>query len=180
MEADDEKFAKAALRGDCERRMAEGMQLRLALYQPDIPQNTGTMMRMAACFGVPVDIIEPAGFPVSDRHFRRAGMDYLGQCEIARHISWRAFDETRRAAGRRLVLLTTRSDVAHADFRFAAGDTLMVGRESAGVPEAVHDAVDARIVIPMRAELRSLNVAVSAAVALGEALRQTGGFRQPG
>lgn len=152
------------------------MTLRLALYQPDIPQNAGTMLRMAACFAVPVDIIEPAGFPVSDRHFRRAGMDYLDQCAIERHISWRAFDEARRGQGRRLVLLTTRGDVAHADFRFASGDTLMVGRESAGVPDAVHAAADARILIPMRPELRSLNVAVSAAIALGEALRQTGGF----
>jgi tRNA (cytidine/uridine-2'-O-)-methyltransferase len=152
------------------------MSLRLALYQPDIPQNTGTMLRMAACFGVSADIIEPAGFPVSDKHFRRAGMDYLDHCEIMRHISWRAFDEARRAQGRRLVLLTTRGDVPHVDFRFAAGDTLMVGRESAGVPEAVHAAANARVLVPMRAELRSLNVAVSAAIVLGEALRQTGGF----
>jgi tRNA (cytidine/uridine-2'-O-)-methyltransferase len=155
------------------------MPLRLALYQPDIPQNAGTMLRMAACFGVAADIIEPAGFPVSDRHFRRAGMDYLDHCEIARHVSWRAFEEARRAAGRRLILLTTRGDVAHVDFRFAPGDTLMVGRESAGAPEEVHAAADARIAIPMRSELRSLNVAVSAAIVLGEALRQTGGFPIP-
>jgi tRNA (cytidine/uridine-2'-O-)-methyltransferase len=150
--------------------------IRLALYQPDIPQNAGTMLRMAACFGVPADIIEPAGFPVSDRHFRRAGMDYLDLCDITRHVSWRAFDAARGAAGRRLVLLTTRGDMAHTDFAFAPGDTLMVGRESAGVPEDVHGAADARIVIPMRAELRSLNVAVAAAIVLGEALRQVGGF----
>jgi tRNA (cytidine/uridine-2'-O-)-methyltransferase len=154
------------------------MRLRLALYQPDIPQNAGTMLRMAACFGVPADIIEPAGFPVSDRHFRRAGMDYLDQCTIARHISWRAFDETRRLEGRRLVLLTTKGDVNHVDFGFQPGDTLMVGRESAGVPDAVHEAADARVLIPMRAALRSLNVAVSAAIVLGEALRQTGGFAE--
>jgi tRNA (cytidine/uridine-2'-O-)-methyltransferase len=179
MEAVGEQFAKAALRPNCERGKAGGMSLRLALYQPDIPQNTGTMLRMAACFNVPVDIIEPAGFPVSDRHFRRAGMDYLDQCDIERHISWRAFDAARREAGRRLVLLTTKGDMPHVDFGFASGDTLMVGRESAGVPDIVHSAADARIVIPMRAALRSLNVAVSAAIVLGEALRQTGGFGQP-
>jgi tRNA (cytidine/uridine-2'-O-)-methyltransferase len=154
------------------------MHIRLALYQPDIPQNAGTMLRMAACLGVPVDIIEPAGFPVSDRHFRRAGMDYLDQCEIARHISWRAYDLTRRAEARRLVLLTTKGDMAHAAFVFRPGDTLMVGRESAGVPEHVHMAADARVVVPIRPELRSLNVAVAAAIVLGEALRQTGGFRR--
>jgi tRNA (cytidine/uridine-2'-O-)-methyltransferase len=152
------------------------MPLRLALYQPDIPQNAGTMLRMAACFGVQVDIIEPAGFPVSDRHFRRAGMDYLDLCAITRHVSWRTFDEARRAERRRLVLLTTRGDATHIDHRFTPDDTLLVGRESAGVPEDVHGAADARIVIPMRPELRSLNVAVSAAIVLGEALRQVGGF----
>jgi tRNA (cytidine/uridine-2'-O-)-methyltransferase len=150
--------------------------LRLALYQPDIPQNAGTMLRMAACFGVPVDIVEPAGFPVSDRHFRRAGMDYLGLCDITRHVSWRTFDDARRAGGRRLILLSTKAATRHVDFGFRADDTLMVGRESAGVPDDVHDAADARIVIPMRAQLRSLNVAVAAAIVLGEALRQTGGF----
>jgi tRNA (cytidine/uridine-2'-O-)-methyltransferase len=150
--------------------------LRLALYQPDIPQNAGAMMRMAACLGVPVDIVEPAGFPVSDRHFRRAGMDYLALCDITRHVSWRTFDAGRRAAGRRLILLTTKGGVAHHAFAFRPGDTLMVGRESAGVPDDIHDAADARLVIPMRPELRSLNVAVAAAIVLGEALRQTGGF----
>jgi tRNA (cytidine/uridine-2'-O-)-methyltransferase len=150
--------------------------IRLALYQPDIPQNAGTMMRLAACLGVPVDIIEPAGFPVSDRHFRRAGMDYLDLCDITRHVSWQRFDASRRENGRRLVLLTTRGDVPHVGFAFGPTDTLMVGRESAGVPEDVHAAADARIVIPMRPALRSLNVAVSAAMVLSEALRQTGGF----
>jgi tRNA (cytidine/uridine-2'-O-)-methyltransferase len=146
--------------------------LRLALYQPDIPQNTGTMLRMAACLGIGVDIIEPAGFPVSDRHFRRAGMDYLDQVEIARHVSWGAFDTARRANGQRLVLLTTKAAIAHTTFPFARGDILLVGRESAGVPDDVHAAADGRIVIPMRAGVRSLNVAVSAAIAVGEALRQ--------
>ncbi len=146
--------------------------LRLALYQPDIPQNAGTMLRMCACFGVSADIIEPAGFPVSDRHFRRAGMDYLDQVAIRRHVSWRTFDTDRRTEGARLILLTTRGAVAHTDFRFQPGDILMVGRESAGVPEEVHAVADGRVVIPMRPALRSLNVAVSAAIALGEALRQ--------
>ncbi len=146
--------------------------LRLALYQPDIPQNAGTMLRMCACLGVAADIIEPAGFPVSDRHFRRAGMDYLDQVTIRRHVSWTTFDADRRAEGARLVLLTTRGAVAHTAFRFRRGDILMVGRESAGVPEEVHVAADGRVVIPMRPALRSLNVAVSAAIALGEALRQ--------
>jgi tRNA (cytidine/uridine-2'-O-)-methyltransferase len=152
------------------------MVLRLALFQPDIPQNAGTMLRMAACLGVGADIIEPAGFPVSDRHFRRAGMDYLDHADIRRHVSWSTFNEARQADGQRLVLLTTKAAMAHTAFRFQPGDVLMVGRESAGVPQAVHDAVDARIIIPMRAELRSLNVAVSAALAVGEALRQLGAF----
>jgi tRNA (cytidine/uridine-2'-O-)-methyltransferase len=146
--------------------------LRLALFQPDIPQNAGTMLRMAACLSIGVDIIEPAGFPVSDRHFRRAGMDYLDSVEIARHVSWSTFDVARRANGQRLVLLTTKGAVAHTAFAFEIGDILMVGRESAGVPDEVHNAADGRILIPMRAEARSLNVAVSAAIAVGEALRQ--------
>ncbi len=118
------------------------------------------------------DIIEPAGFPVSDRHFRRAGMDYLDQVAIRRHVSWRTFDADRRTEGARLILLTTRGAVAHTAFHFRPGDILMVGRESAGVPDEVHAAADGRVVIPMRPALRSLNVAVSAAIALGEALRQ--------
>jgi tRNA (cytidine/uridine-2'-O-)-methyltransferase len=152
------------------------MPLRLSLYQPDIPQNAGTMIRMAACLGVGVDIIEPAGFPVSDRHFRRAGMDYLDHVEIRRHVSWSTFNADRQVEGARLVLLTTNGAVAHTAFAFRPGDILMVGRESAGVPADVHAAVDARVVIPMRPEVRSLNVAVSAAIALGEALRQVKGF----
>ncbi len=152
------------------------MPLRLALYQPDIPQNAGTMIRMAACLGIGIDIIEPAGFPVSDRHFRRAGMDYLDQVDIRRHVSWSTFEAERRAEGARLVLLTTKGAVAHTAFRFRPGDILMVGRESAGVPADVHAAVDARVVITMRVEARSLNVAVSAAIVLGEALRQVEGF----
>jgi tRNA (cytidine/uridine-2'-O-)-methyltransferase len=150
--------------------------MRLALFEPDIPQNAGTMIRTAVCLGVPVDLIEPCGFVWGDRHFRRAGMDYLERSEITRHESWEAFLETSRAAGRRLVLLTTKGDVRHLDFRFAKADVLIVGRESAGVPEAVHAAADARLKVPMAGGERSLNVAVTAAIALGEALRQTGGF----
>ncbi len=150
--------------------------LRLALYQPDIPQNTGTMVRLSACLGVAVDIIEPAGFPVSDRAFRRAGMDYLDAVEIVRHASWRAFAADRAASGRRLVLATTRSALPYHAFSFAPGDVVMMGRESAGVPEEVHEAADARILVPMQPGLRSLNVAVTAAMILGEALRQLDAF----
>ena len=146
--------------------------LRLALFQPDIPQNAGTMLRMAACLGLAVDIIEPAGFPVSDRHFRRASMDYLDHVDIIRHVSWASFDAARRANGQRLVLLTTKGAVAHTDFAYAPGDILMVGRESAGVPQDVHTAADGRILIPMRAGPRSLNVAIAAALVVGEALSQ--------
>ena len=144
----------------------------LALYQPDIPQNCGTMLRMCACLGVAAAIIEPAGFPTSDRHFRRAGMDYLDAVEISRHASFARFDAWRRAAGRRLVLLTTRAprDYTHAAFR--ADDILLVGRESAGVPDDVHAAADERVTVPMVPPLRSLNVAVAAAMVVGEALRQ--------
>ncbi|MEZ5850364.1 MAG: tRNA (cytidine(34)-2'-O)-methyltransferase [Hyphomicrobiaceae bacterium] len=150
--------------------------MRLALYQPDIPQNTGTMLRMAACLGVPVDVIGPTGFDMTDRALKRAGLDYLGHADIVRHVSFDAFDADRRAEGRRLVLLTTRGAVAHHAFAFAPNDVIMLGRESAGVPEAVHVAVDARIRIPIKPSLRSLNVAVAAAIVLGEGLRQTGSW----
>jgi tRNA (cytidine/uridine-2'-O-)-methyltransferase len=149
---------------------------RLALYQPDIPQNTGTLLRLAACLGVPVDIIEPAGFDVSDRNFRRAGLDYLDRAEIVRHRSWRAFEEWRTDQRRRLVLATTQGTLPYTEFAFAPGDVLLLGRESAGVPDEVHAAADARVVVPMRPSLRSLNVAVAAAMILGEALRQTSAF----
>lgn len=151
--------------------------LTLALYQPDIPQNAGTMLRACACLGVAAAIVEPAGFPVSDRHFRRSGMDYLAHVDIVRHVSFEGFERWRAEQGaagipQRLVLLTTGADVPYTDFRFRTGDILMVGRETAGVPAHVHDAADARITIPMRPPLRSLNVAVAAAMAMGEALRQ--------
>ena len=150
--------------------------MHLALYQPDIPQNAGTLLRLAACVGVPVDLIGPAGFDMTDRALKRAALDYLPHVEIARHPSFAAFETARRSHGRRLVLLTTRAETPYADFAFRHGDTLPLGRESAGVPDAVHEAADARLRIPMRANLRSLNVAVAAAMVLGEALRQTGGF----
>jgi tRNA (cytidine/uridine-2'-O-)-methyltransferase len=150
--------------------------MRLALYQPDIPQNAGTILRLAACLGVGVDIIEPAGFPVTDRAFRRAGMDYLGAVVIARHASWAAFEAERRQAGARLLLATTKATLSYAEFLFAPNDVLLFGRESAGVPDDVHEAADARLAVPMRPGLRSLNVAVAAAMMLGEALRQTGGL----
>lgn len=150
--------------------------LRLALFQPDIPQNAGAMLRLAACLGVPVEIVEPAGFDVSDRNFRRAGLDYLEHVAIRRHPSWRAFEGWRHDARARLVLATTRGETPYADHLYRPDDVILVGRESAGVPEEVHGAADVRIVVPMRAGLRSLNVAVAAAMILGEALRQTASF----
>ena len=150
--------------------------MRLALYEPDIPQNTGTILRLAACLGVPVDLIGPAGFELTDRVLRRAGLDYLEHVELARHASFAAFDAARRSAGARLVLLTTHGDTVYASFTFSPADTLLLGRESAGVPTSVHSAADARLRIPMRAGLRSLNIAVAAAMVLGEALRQTDAF----
>jgi tRNA (cytidine/uridine-2'-O-)-methyltransferase len=149
--------------------------IRLVLYQPDIPQNAGAMMRLAACMGVPLDLVEPCGFPLSDQRMKRAGMDYLDQLDLVRHTSWSAF---RQAARGRLVLLTTAGDRSHADFAFAADDHIVLGRESAGVPPEVHDAADARIRIPMKPGLRSINVAQAAAIALAEALRQTGQLPQ--
>lgn len=148
----------------------------LALYCPDIAQNTGTCLRTGACLGVEVHVIEPAGFPIGDAGFRRAGMDYIDQVTWRRHPSFAAFDAARRAQGRRLVLFTTKGAEPLFGFRFQPDDVLLFGRESAGVPEAVHAAADARLRIPMRAPARSLNVAVSAGIALAEALRQTGGL----
>lgn len=147
--------------------------MRLALYQPDIPQNAGAMLRLAACLGVAADIIEPCGFVLSDRHFRRAGMDYLDHADLTRHVSWEAFAASHRG---RLVLLTTTGDTRYTDLRYSGGDTLLVGRETAGVPAAIHRAAAARVVVPLRPDLRSLNVALAAAMVLGEALRQIDGF----
>ena len=151
--------------------------MRIALFEPDIPQNTGTILRFAACLGVSVDIIEPAGFAVSDRAFRRAGLDYLDHVDISRHRSFRHFHENRdKNTPQRLVLLTTQADIPYMDFKFSDYDTLLLGRESAGVPQYVHDIVDARIVIPMHKNLRSINIAAATAMVVGEALRQTGRF----
>lgn len=147
--------------------------MRLALFQPDIPQNTGTMLRFAACMGFAVDIIEPCGFVLNDKRLRRAGMDYLEGVDLTRHSSWENFLETPPS---RIVLLTTKADTPYTDFDFASDDCLLVGRESAGVPPEVHDRADARVIVPMTSGVRSLNVAVSAAMVAGEALRQTGGF----
>lgn len=158
----------------------EKNMIQIALFQPDIPQNAGTILRLCACLGVTAHIIEPAGFPVSDRHFRRAGMDYLDEVTILRHIGWADFDAARRTAGQRLILASTKAATPYPDFAFSPSDILLLGRESAGVPDAVHDAADARVVIPMRPALRSVNVAVSAAMILGEALRQLDAFPQTG
>lgn len=148
--------------------------MRLALYEPDIPPNTGTLIRLCACLGVPLDIIEPCGFPLSDRTLKRAALDYGAEASITLHRSFGAFAEALGA--RRLVLLSTKASVTHLDFRFSRDDTLLLGRESAGVPDSVHEAAKARIRIPMQESCRSLNVAIAGALVLGEALRQTGGF----
>jgi len=145
--------------------------MRLALYEPDIPQNCGALIRLGACFGVPVDIIEPCGFLWDDRKLRRAGMDYLDRAQTLRHACFEAF-RAGHGAGR-VVLLTTKSEVSYLDFAFRPDDVLLLGRESQGVPDEVHDAADARIRIPMMPGLRSLNVAMAGAIALAEALRQT-------
>ena len=147
--------------------------MQVALYQPDIPQNTGTILRLCACLDVPAHIIEPAGFPVSDRHFRRAGMDYLDQVSITRHDSWSKFEQWRHGGGFRLILFSTRGVGSYLDYRYNVADILLFGRESAGVTDEVVAAADARLVIPIKPGLRSLNVAMAAAMALGEALRQT-------
>ena len=152
------------------------MALAIALYEPDIPQNTGTIMRLAACLGLPVHFVGPAGFDTSERAFRRAGLDYLDHVNFANHVTFSAFDQWRRSEGRRLVLLTTRSETPYTAFGFRPDDVLLCGRESSGVPEAIHGTADARVRVPLRPHLRSLNVAVSLAMVVGEALRQTGGF----
>jgi len=146
--------------------------MRLALFQPDIPQNTGAILRLAACFGVGVDVIEPCGFVWDEPRMRRAGMDYLDAVELRRHASWESYLASRPAG--RLVLLTTRGRNSYADFAFRPDDRLLLGRETAGVPDPVHAAADARLAVPMRPGLRSLNVALAGAIVLAEALRQTG------
>jgi len=152
--------------------------MQIALFEPDIPQNAGTILRLAACLGLAAHVIEPAGFPTTDRAFRRAGMDYLDQVALTRHGSWERFDAWRRGRGLRLILFTTRGATPYLRFQFQPGDVLLFGRESAGVPDAVHQAADARLVIPMHAGMRSLNVAMACAMAVGEALRQSGALPQ--
>lgn len=148
--------------------------LRIALYQPDIAGNTGTILRFAACLGLSVDIVEPAGFDISDRSLKRAGMDYLAAVTLTRHTSWERFEEWRQASGRRLVLASTRAAERYTDFSYRPNDILLFGRESAGVPDRVHETADGRVIIPMVEGQRSINVALSAAMICGEALRQTG------
>lgn len=150
--------------------------MRLALFQPDIPQNLGAAIRLCACLGVFLDIIEPCAFPLDDRALRRAALDYPDKARITRHRAWEDFQAIPGRRDSRLVLFTTRAALPYAGFAFEASDTLLFGRESAGVPDEVHAAADARLVIPLQPGLRSLNVVTAAAMALGEALRQTGGF----
>ena len=155
-------------------RSDDRAEMRIALFEPDIPQNTGALIRLAACMGLPIDVIEPCGFLFSDRALRRAGMDYLEEAAIARHASWNAFLAIVRAE--RIVLLTVKGAVPYTEFQFRFDDILLLGRESAGVPERVHARADARLRIPIKAGLRSLNVAQAGAMVVGEALRQTKGF----
>jgi tRNA (cytidine/uridine-2'-O-)-methyltransferase len=152
--------------------------MRIALYEPDIPQNTGTILRLCACLRFEAHIIEPAGFPVTDRAFHRAGMDYLDHVAIVRHSSWSAFDTWRRRDGLQLVLLTTAAERSYLDHTYTEDQVVLFGRESAGVPLAVHEAAAVRLRIPMASGLRSLNVAMAAAMVAGEALRQTRGGAQ--
>jgi tRNA (cytidine/uridine-2'-O-)-methyltransferase len=152
------------------------MAMRIALYEPDIPQNTGTILRLCACLGVETHIIEPAGFPITDRAFRRAGMDYLDRVTLTRHGSFAAFEGWRARERLTLVLLTTTTERSYLDHTYRDDQVLLFGRESAGVPEPVHKAADIRLRVPMRPDMRSLNVAMAAAMVVGEALRQTGGL----
>lgn len=150
--------------------------MRIALYQPDIPQNTGTILRLAACLDVGVDIIEPCGFVFDDKRIRRAGMDYLDGVDLTRHNSWQAFKRSCEQGQQRIVLLTTKSDQSYVNFEFKPKDVLLLGRESAGVPDEIHSSVQNRLTIPMASGMRSINIAMSTALVLGEALRQTDTF----
>jgi tRNA (cytidine/uridine-2'-O-)-methyltransferase len=152
--------------------------MRLALYEPDIPQNTGTILRLAACLNLGVDLIEPLGFQFDDKRLKRAGLDYVKALDVRRHRSFQGFLDARRGHARpaRIVLLTAHAETRHIEFSFKPEDTLLLGRESAGAPPTVHAAADARVGIPLAPGMRSLNVALAAAMVAGEALRQTGGF----
>ncbi len=147
--------------------------IRIALYQPDIPGNTGTILRLAACLGAGVDIIEPAGFDISDRNLKRAGMDYIASAALVRHVNWERFEEWRATTGQRLVLASTKAALPYTKVEYRQDDILLFGRESAGVPDHVHDKADERVLIPMVEGQRSINVAMSAAMITGEVLRQT-------
>ncbi|KZK77169.1 tRNA (cytidine(34)-2'-O)-methyltransferase [Pseudovibrio sp. Ad46] len=148
----------------------------IALYQPDIPQNTGTLLRLAACMDVTVHLIEPAGFPLSDHALKRAGMDYIERAKLQRHMDWESFREWQLAEKRRLILMTTKGSRPYTQFAFKKEDLILMGRESSGVPEDIHQVADARLLIPMKNGMRSLNMAVSTGMVLGEALRQTDCF----
>ncbi len=150
--------------------------IRLILFQPDIPQNTGAVLRLGACFAVPIEIIEPCGFVWGDKRLKRAGMDYTAGVHLTRHLSWADFEESRKKDEGRLILFTTKADTLCHGFMFEPGDSLLFGQESGGVPDAVHQAADCRVCIPMAADARSLNLAQAAAIGVAEALRQTGGF----
>lgn len=162
-----------------EQYLLEEIEMRLALYQPDIPQNTGTLLRLGACLDMELDIIEPCGFVFSEKSLKRAGMDYLGLVKYRRHDSWADFLKYRSSHPDeygRLVLLTTHASEPYYDFEFAPNDIILMGRESAGVPQSVHETVDVRLLIPMNEKARSINVAVSAVMVVGEALRQLKAF----
>lgn len=148
----------------------------LALYQPDIPQNTGTLLRLGACLDIEIHLIGPTGFRTDDRALKRAGLDYVDMAELRLHTDWEAFESWRGAQNRRLVLATTHGATPYTEFAFTSADIVLLGRESAGVPDTVHQAAAVRLAIPMAAGKRSLNVAVAGAMIIGEALRQTGKF----
>ncbi len=152
--------------------MTEIKAIEIALYQPDIPGNTGTILRLAACLGAVIHVIEPAGFDLSDRALKRAGMDYLEMAALRRHVSWREFETWRKAEAKRLVVLTTKADTPYTAHGFEPADILLFGRESAGVPDEVHQAAETRLTIPMAAGARSINLALSVAMVAGEAMRQ--------
>lgn len=151
-------------------------EIRIALYQPDIAGNTGTILRLAACLGFSVDIIEPAGFDLSDRNLKRAGMDYIETSSLTRHISWQHFEEWRATTDRRLVLASTKASQPYTQISYRNNDIILFGRESSGVPEHVHNQSDERLLIPMRDGQRSINLSLSVAMISGEALRQTDSF----
>lgn len=152
--------------------------MRIALYQPDIPQNTGTIIRLAACFGIPLDIVEPCGFILDDRLLKRSSMDYMSQVSLTRHHSWERFKKSEYLVSNRIILLTTKASICYTDITYNKNDILLMGRESAGVPDHVHSQVDERVLIPMNPNCRSLNIAISLSIVLGEALRQTNHYNQ--